>query len=124
MLEGLLTSKQVALVSSNEALAMQKNVYTSGTHVPYKTSEVEEDLSASQLQRESALEQQRYGNRGVGLEMTLDELNDRLIESPKTRSYVPLLSKKLKKGAHESSENVLATASSLIQDPRGSRGAR
>ena len=37
------------------------------------------------------------------------DLNDRLIDSPKQRKYVPLLSKKLSKNAHGSSENVILT---------------
>ena len=40
---------------------------------------------------------------------TGEDLNDRLIDSPKQRKYVPLLSKKLKKTNHGSSENVIAT---------------
>lgn len=38
-----------------------------------------------------------------------ESLNDRLADSPKNRSYVPLLSKKLKKTNHGSSENVIRT---------------
>ena len=50
-----------------------------------------------------------------------EDINDRLIESPKTRSYVPLLSKKLKsKNAHGSSENVLQTANSAAVNQRHS----
>ena len=42
-----------------------------------------------------------------------EDLNDRLIESPKQRQYVPLLSKKLKKTNHGSSENVIATVANV-----------
>jgi len=38
-----------------------------------------------------------------------ESLNDRLADSPNNRSYVPLLSKKLKKTNHGSSENVIRT---------------
>jgi len=47
------------------------------------------------------------GTMGYG-GVTSDDINDRMLESPKTRSYVPLLSKKLKKTGHGSSENVIA----------------
>ena len=40
------------------------------------------------------------------------DLNDRMVDSPKQRKYVPLLSKKLNKTGHGSSENVIATAGS------------
>ena len=43
-----------------------------------------------------------YNNR------TNEDFNDRLIESPKARSYVPLLSKKLKSKNSGSTQNVHA----------------
>ena len=39
-----------------------------------------------------------------------EDLNDRLIESPKTRSYVPLLSKKANKTTHGSIDHAARDA--------------
>ena len=50
------------------------------------------------------------GSMGGYGAVTSEDINDRLLESPKTRSYVPLLSKKLKKTGHGSTENVIQAA--------------
>ena len=44
-----------------------------------------------------------------------DDINDRILESPKAKSYVPLLTKKIKKSANGSSENV--TGSQEARNP-------
>ena len=44
--------------------------------------------------------------------MTMEDLNDRLVDSPKAPGYAPLLTKKLTSASHNSSENVLGASNS------------
>lgn len=102
LLEGLLTSKQVGIVASSAGDHLEM------TPGPMRGGKGNTTLSVTgTMEQQPRVQSTMTGSIGGYGAVTPEDINDRMLDSPKSRSYVPLLSKKLKKNGHGSTENVM-----------------
>ena len=116
VLEGLLTSKQVAINSAQINNSAVVNRIKNTSSLPLKMPLTDYDYNnshtttshvvnhAAERRRESADRRKDRSKLGkqtsyLDAQASIEDFNDRLIDSPKARSYVPLLSKKQNKGS-------------------------